>query len=323
MNINGTTKIYGLIGNPVAHTLSPLLHNSLARKMGHNLVYGAFPVLMNKVGETVGGAYANAYTNNLEMAIQGACANANVNTLEMAIRGAHALGFGGLNVTVPYKSDVIPFLKAIDPVATRIGAVNTLVRTEDGFVGFNTDNIGLWRTMVSEDILIKDKEIVILGAGGAARAAALLCAEENAKRIFILNRTTSKAKDLADKINETLTTDILIGMGMDEINKLPETGLIVIQSTSVGMYPHVNEVLINDDDFYVRIEAGIDMIYNPAETLFMKKIKNNGGKAVNGLKMLFYQGIAAYELWNKVTVPEEYAEFVYQELEKALTEAVN
>jgi len=291
MNINGTTKIYGLIGNPVAHSLSPLLHNTLAKMMGHNLVYGTFPVLIDKVGE--------------------------------ALHGAHALGFGGLNVTVPYKSDVIPYLKTIDPIASRIGAVNTLVRTEDGFIGYNTDNIGLWRTMISEGITIKEKDVAILGAGGAARAAALLCAEEGAKRIFILNRTASKANNLAEEINKTLTTNILTGMSMDEIDKLPKTGLIVIQSTSVGMYPHENEVLVDDDSFYERIEAGIDMIYNPAETLFMKKISAHGGKAINGLKMLLYQGIAAYELWNQVTVPDEYAMATYQALHKSMSKPDN
>ena len=279
MRIRGNTKIYSLIGNPVAHTLSPKLHNALATLMGHNNIYVAFPVMPGNI--------------------------------EMAIRGAHALSLQGLNVTVPYKTDVIPYLKDVDKNAAMIGAVNTLVRCEDGYVGYNTDNIGLYRAMQSEKMEIEGSEIVILGAGGSARAAAFLCAEKNASRVFILNRTADKAKELASEVNKTMKIDKFIGLGLEEINTLPEQDLIAIQCTSVGMSPNVNETLIDDLTFYRRIKAGIDMIYDPVETVFMKNIKLNGGKAINGLKMLLYQGIAAYELWNQESVSNGIAEKVY------------
>ena len=279
MKINGTTKIYGLIGNPVAHSLSPLLHNFLAEKMGHNLVYAAYPVDDGEVGK--------------------------------AIHGAYALGFSGLNVTIPFKSAVIPFLKDIDPVALSIGAVNTLVRSEDGFIGYNTDNIGLFRTFESEGIDIKGADVVILGAGGAARAAALLCREKKASRVFILNRSIEKAVKLANNMNELTNTNCLTGMGLSDFAKLPGNNLIAIQSTSVGMFPNQGECLIDDVAFYRRIKFAVDMIYNPDETTFMKMVTKNGGQAVNGLKMLLYQGVAAYELWNKATVPDEYIAEVY------------
>ena len=155
MKTDGKTRICGLIGNPVEHTLSPVIHNSLAKDFSHNLVYVPFKVEADRV--------------------------------EDALKGAYALNIWGCNVTVPHKSAVIPFLKDIDPMAARIGAVNTLVRTEGGFKGYNTDLPGLYRAMVSDGVRIKGEQILVLGAGGVARAAAMLMADKGAKRIVIIN----------------------------------------------------------------------------------------------------------------------------------------
>ena len=282
MNANGAAKLYGIIGDPVAHSLSPLLHNTLAAQMGHQMIYTTFPVTEDN--------------------------------LELSIHGAYALGIAGMNVTSPYKSAVIPYLAALDGTAAKIGAVNTIVRSDKGFIGYNTDNIGLYRAMQSEGLEIKGADIVILGAGGAGRAAAFLCAEKGARHIFILNRTADKAITLAKEINEAMQTSCLAGMGLSDFNSLPPQNLIAIQSTGIGMYPYENKAPVNDSSFYGRIAAGIDMIYHPAETVFMKNINKAGGQAVNGLKMLLYQGIAAYELWNRDTVPDKYIDMVYKEL---------
>ena len=133
MQIDGHTKLCGLIGNPVAHTLSPLIHNTLAELTGISLVYGSFLVDQGKLAE--------------------------------AVPGAFALHIHGMNVTVPYKSDVIPLLSEIDELAEKIGAVNTLVRTEDGFKGYNTDMPGLYRAMCGDGMEIANREVLILGAG--------------------------------------------------------------------------------------------------------------------------------------------------------------
>ncbi|MCL2052339.1 MAG: shikimate dehydrogenase [Lachnospiraceae bacterium] len=288
MKINGKSKICGLIGNPVAHTLSPLIHNAVAEKMGHNLFYAAFHVK-------------------------------DEDGLENAVNGAYALGIAGINVTVPYKTAVIPFLKAVDPKAALTGAVNTLVRCELGFMGHNTDNLGLLRAMESEGIKIKDSNVLLLGAGGAGRCAAFLCAEQEARRVFIINRSKDKAVNLAAEINQLFKKDCFSGIGPEDVGSLPKSDFIAIQSTSLGMCPNENETLIKNRAFFERIKAGIDMIYNPAETLFMKYIKEAGGKAVNGQKMLLYQGILAYELWSNETVPEE----IIAAVDDLLTEAVN
>ena len=142
MNINGKTRTCGLIGNPVEHTMSPVIHNTLAEELDINMVY--VPFLVEK-------------------------------DLQEAVAGAYALNIQGMNVTVPYKSDVLGSLQECDELAKNIGAVNTLVRTKEGYKGYNTDMTGLFRAMNSYGITIKGQKVIILGAGGAARAVAFLC----------------------------------------------------------------------------------------------------------------------------------------------------
>ena len=165
MEINGYTRLCGLIGNPVEHTLSPVIHNTVAEEMHDNLVYVPFHVEQGN--------------------------------LQKAIAGAYSLNVLGLNVTVPYKQAVIPYLDCVEGLAEKIGAVNTLVRTENGFRGYNTDMMGLYRAMEEEGIAFEAEDMILLGAGGAARAAAFLCAEKGAKRVYLLNRSYEKAAVLA------------------------------------------------------------------------------------------------------------------------------
>lgn len=282
MEITGQTRTCGLLGNPVEHTLSPVIHNTLAQRLGHNLVYVPFLVQPDKLDE--------------------------------AVKGAEALNLLGLNVTVPYKSDVIKSLAAIDPLAKNIGAVNTLVRVENGYKGYNTDMEGLYRAMQSEQIQIEGEEIILLGAGGAARAVAYLCASKGAERVYLLNRTLEKAEQVAEEVNRVMEREVIVPMQLTDYGKLPEGKYLAIQGTSVGLYPHVEEVVITDKHFYEMIHTGFDLIYSPWETKFMKLVKENGGQAYNGMKMLLYQGIIAYELWNQVTVSEQDAAVIYEKL---------
>lgn len=282
MTIDGRTRTCGLIGNPVEHTLSPVIHNTLAERLGHNMVYVPFLVEEGRVSD--------------------------------AVKGAYALNLQGMNVTVPYKSEVIDSLKDIDALAENIGAVNTLVRTEGGYKGYNTDMEGLYRAMDSEGIRIEGEDIILLGAGGAARAVAYLCASKGAGKVYLLNRTLQKAKTVAEEVNRTTGTEVVIPMMLDEYTRLPDRQFLAIQGTSVGLYPHVEDVVIEDRAFYQRIHTGFDLIYSPWETKFMRLVRENGGAAFNGLKMLLYQGIIAYELWNGVKVSEEDAMAVYEKM---------
>lgn len=285
MQINGLTKTCGLIGNPVEHTLSPVIHNNLASLTGMNLVYVPFKVEADLVSD--------------------------------AIAGAHALGIWGLNVTVPHKEKVIPYLKEIDPLAQKIGAVNTLVPCEGGYKGYNTDMPGLYRAMVSDGISVDGEQVIILGAGGVARAVAVMLAEK-VEKIYILNRTVEKAQSIAVEVNGYAGREVAVAVPLTEYNRLPEGKYLAIQATNIGMYPKVEDAVITDNAFYEKIHTGYDLIYNPGETKFMKLVKEQGGRAFNGLKMLLYQGIIAYELWNDISVLETQAEEIYEKLKEKL-----
>ena len=282
--VTGKSVVCGLIGNPVAHTLSPAIHNTLSELLHKELVYVPFPVDNDQVGQSISGAYA--------------------------------LHIRGLNVTVPHKSAVIPYLSGIDPLAEKIGAVNTLVYTENGYHGYNTDMPGLYRALVSDGVTVAGREIILLGAGGAARAAACLCAEYGASHVYILNRTKEKAEALAEELNRAYGKDCMVGMGLSEYQALLGKQYLVIQATSIGLSPHNEEVVIDEPEFYQMVEIGVDLIFNPAETKFMRLSKEAGARTYNGLKMLLYQGIIAYELWNDISVSEEMAAHVYERLKK-------
>ncbi len=289
IEINGKTRTCGIIGSPVEHTMSPVIHNTLSQSMGINMAYVPFHV---KDGQ-----------------------------LEAAVKGAYGLNILGMNVTVPYKSDVVAQLAEIDPLAEKIGAVNTLVRTEGGYKGYNTDMTGLLRAMKSDGINIEGEEVIILGAGGVGRAVAFLCAANGADKVYLLNRSVEKADSVAAEVNKALATEHVEPMVLSDYQKLlrgAENRYVVIQCTSVGLSPNVNDVVIADGDFYHYIRFGYDLIYSPRETQFMKYVTDNGGMAFNGLKMLLYQALDAFELWNGCKVSDENAQQIYQKLQEKL-----
>ncbi len=283
--INGRTRICGLMANPVGHTLSPLIHNTLAERTGINMAY--VPFQPEKSG------------------------------LDVAVKGAYELNVLGLNVSVPYKVQVMQSLVSIDSVAEAIGAVNTLVRIEGGYRGYNTDITGLKRAMEVEGIQIKGRQVVILGAGGVAQTTAHLCAGEGADRIWILNRTYENAAALAKRIENGYHAEC-VALRTEDYRKLSADRYLVIQTTNVGMYPNVEHAVIEEKEFYQMVETAYDLVYTPFETTFMRYARSCGAEAYNGLRMLLYQGICAYELWNQTAVSEEIAEEIYVLLKKEL-----
>ncbi len=288
MDINGYTRTCGLIGNPVEHTMSPAIHNNLAKATGENLVYVPFHVQKGHLKE--------------------------------AVEGAHALNLLGLNVTVPYKQEVIPFLEETDSLAAQIGAVNTLVRTEKGYKGYNTDMPGLYRAMLSDGVSIEGEEVLILGAGGVARAVAVLLLQKKAAGVTLLNRTVERAAKIAEEVNviaeQTGAAEgrkFARALSLQEYDKLPtDRKYLAVQATSVGMFPDTEAVVIEDAAFYERIHTGYDLIFNPAKTKFMKLVEAHGGRAFCGYKMLLYQGVIAYELWTGQQIGDELAQEIYQ-----------
>ena len=285
--VSGKTRVCGLIGDPVEHTLSPLIHNSLAALMGIDLIYVPMRVESGSV--------------------------------ESAVRGAYDLGMLGLNVTVPHKISVMDAALHIQKNAAVIGAVNTLVRDreEKGYIGYNTDYLGLKRALADDGISLKDRNVVILGAGGAARAAAFLCAFEHAGSVYILNRNADKAEALCRDVDIELCKPL----PLDAHSDVPGSDLTVIQASSVGLHPNTEDVIIDDESFYARISYGFDLIYNPAETRFMRMVVAHGGRASNGLKMLLYQAVCAFELWNDVKVPSDITDRVADILRAASSPA--
>lgn len=282
VKIDGRTRLCGLIGNPVEHTISPGIHNTLAKESGINLAY--LPLYVEK------------------------------GRLEDAVRGAFALNVLGLNVTVPYKKEVIPFLDETDPLAAAMESVNTLVRTERGYKGYNTDMSGLYRAMREDGAHLEGEDVIILGAGGVGRACAYLCAMKGAAHVYLMNRSTDKAGEVAREVNERSGNPCVEAMGLDGWKNLSGTGYLAIQATSVGLYPDCDRAAVEDAGFYAKLHTGYDLIYRPEETKFMRLTRQAGGRAFNGLKMLVYQGVEAFEMWNGVKVAEELTAQIYEML---------
>lgn len=304
MEINGHTRLIGLIGNPVEHTLSPVIHNGISEAMDVQSVYVPFKVEAERLGA--------------------------------AVRGAFELNILGMNVTVPHKNAVIEHLVEVDDAAREIGAVNTLVRSRDkhGYKGYNTDMMGLRRQILEDGISLKGETVVILGAGGAAKAVVYMCLLEGAKTIYLLNRTVEKAQQIADGMNASLLCSDennrldniendeqrnickVIAMSMKDYSQIREDNLIVFQATSIGLAPRESDVVLDDMAFYQKVKVGVDLIYNPANTRFMQLVTEAGGKAYNALKMLLYQAVIAYELWHDIEVSQDIIEDVYVELKR-------
>ncbi len=290
--IDAGTALCGLIGNPVGHSISPFIHNTLADKLGINLVYTAFKVESGEVAT--------------------------------AVKGAYALGIKGMNVTVPHKQEVMEALVSVDELARSIGAVNTLVRTEGGYKGYNTDYLGIKRQLACDGIDISGREVIILGAGGASRAVTYMCATTGAEKVYLLNRSVDKAEQLACDVNAYVGRNCVYPMALDGYKELEGykdgTGhkYIVIQTTSKGLYPDVNGTPIEDEAFYDMVEAAADIIFNPSETRFMQLAGKHGARAYNGLEMLLYQGVAAFELWNDLEVSDEQCRELYELMKKEM-----
>ena len=263
-------KIYGLIGYPVKHSFSPAMHNAAFEHLGLNYVYLAF------------------------------C----VSDVAGAIRGMRALNIRGLSVTVPHKLEVMPYLDQIDPVAQQIGAVNTVVNDTGCLKGYNTDWIGFVHSL-EVHAPIQDQRVVILGAGGAARAIAFGIKQRGGK-MTILNR----AEEIA--LAQALATEIDCPCGeLSQLASVTEAD-IVINATSVGMSPLDDKTVI--DTRYLRPEQVIyDVVYTPLETKFLREAKERGCRVIPGYEMLLLQGVAQFELWTGKPAPVDLMRTILKE----------
>ncbi|WP_294004647.1 shikimate dehydrogenase [uncultured Methanobrevibacter sp.] len=281
MKIKGSTNIVGLIGHPVEHSFSPPMHNAAFEKLGMDYAYVAFDVDPNNLGS--------------------------------AIEGAKSLNIKGFNVTIPHKIEVMQFLDEIDEVAGLIGAVNTI--DFKNMKGYNTDGIGAVRA-IEEVISIKDKNVVIAGAGGASRAISFYLAKYGADSITILNRNVDRAISLAgDVLDSGLIVDVQAD-SMSEINNYLSDADILVDTTPMGMHPHVDdEPIARAEDMHEDLVV-FDAVYNPNETVLIKEAIKAGAKPVYGIKMLLYQGAESFKIWTGVDAPVD-------EMEKALRQTLN
>ena len=268
MNIKGSTNIVGLIGHPVEHSFSPPMHNAAFQKLGMDYAYVAFDV--------------------------------NPTDLSSAIEGAKSLNIKGFNVTIPHKIEVMQYLDELDEVAKLIGAVNTIDFKE--LKGYNTDGIGAVRA-IEEVSSIKDKNIVVAGAGGASRAISFYLAKFGASSITILNRSVDKAKNLADDV---LASDLIGDVNFASIseidNYLPDSDILV-DTTPLGMDPHINDEPIATAENMHEDLVVFDAVYNPNETVLLKEAIKAGAKPVYGIKMLLYQGAESFKIWTGRDAP--------------------
>lgn len=260
-------KVYGVIGNPIEHSLSPVMHNAVFKKLGMDAVYLPFRVTPEEV--------------------------------EDAIKGAKSLGFAGLNVTIPLKEKCTEFVE-LDENSKEIGAINTIDFSCNRIRGYNTDGIGAKRALEERIGEIKRKSVLIIGAGGAAKAISFYLKKDGAK-IIIANRTEKKAINLAKKLKaEWIPLENLK-------ERLKETD-VLIHATSVGMYPKEGSTLVTADMMHPDL-AVFDIVYNPIETKLLKEAKKARLRCIiDGIKMLVHQGAASFKIWTNIEPPVEVME---------------
>lgn len=280
--ITGKTKLVGLMGDPVEHSLSPPMHNAAFKYFDLDYVYVPFHVKKEYLKE--------------------------------ALEGARYLAIKGLNVTIPHKTDVIKYLDVLDDAAELIGAVNT-IKFDDVVKGYNTDGLGAVRS-IEEVTPVKGKKIVILGAGGAARAISFQSVLSGAGSVIIANRTLEKSLMLKENLVDKLNADAdAIGLGEELKTELKDTD-VLINTTPIGMYPNIHQKpLVTSDMMHEGLVVN-DIVYNPLETGLLKEAKKAGAQTVSGVKMLIYQGIEAFKIWTGVEPPVEVFEAALAEVLK-------
>ncbi|MBN2517484.1 MAG: shikimate dehydrogenase [Candidatus Altiarchaeota archaeon] len=253
-------KKFAVIGDPIAHSLSPVMHNAVFSFLGLDCTYEAIRVPAKDLG-------------------------ARFKEMESE--------FSGINVTIPHKIGVITYLDGLDGIAKSIGAVNT-VKIENGkATGYNTDGIGAVMALEDECGDIKKKNVLLLGAGGAARAIAFACAQEKAE-VSIWNRTIEKAISLAKEVGGSVCLDLNI---LDEFD-------VIINSTSVGMTPNVNEALLEAGQI-PKNSVVMDIVYNPLETQLLKEAEKAGARTIDGVEMFVNQGRESLRVWLGIDAPKD------------------
>lgn len=269
-SIDPHTRLFGVIGHPVTHSLGPAMHNLALSLTGINGVYLAF----------------------------------DVTDIPSAITGIRALSIAGISVTVPHKTTVMPYLDAIDDTAAAIGAVNTITNTDNTLTGHNTDAHGAVTALEEQTGSLRGKTVLILGAGGAARAVAYGAAQKGAT-ITIANRSRSKGEKLAADLNARFC----------ELSDIPSVSYdILINTTPVGMHPNTDGIPISPDALKPGTTV-MDIIYNPLQTRLLREARKRTCETIDGVPMFIHQGARQFALWTGREPPvDKMRQLVYNEL---------
>ncbi|MBU5437502.1 shikimate dehydrogenase [Tissierella sp. MSJ-40] len=284
MVINWNTDLFCLIGHPVSKTLSPIIHNKFFELINKNSIYLAFDIEKDNLFDV--------------------------------LKTFKAMNVKGFNVTIPHKIEIMDYLDSISEEAKLIGAVNTVKNENGQLVGYNTDGIGFLKSLTDNNIKIKDKTILLLGAGGAAYAIGVTLSLEGASKIYINNRSIENSNNLAKKI-KSLNKNVYLEVGdlsLNNINKLDVD--IIINTTSIGMYPKIEMVPIEISGFSQNILV-YDIIYKPNKTKLLIEAEMEGYRTISGLSMLINQALYSQKIWNGFEL-EEIQRYV-KELEGILT----
>lgn len=278
----GDTKLTCIIGSPVAHSKSPALHNTGYEKLGLDYNYQIFDVKLDELN--------SAYED---------------------LKNINAAGF---NVTMPLKTAICDLVDEKTSAVELIGAANTIVNENGKFVAYNTDGVGFVKALEETGVDVADKKITVLGSGGAASAIIAQSAIDGAKAIDVLARTHSNSRnsipfkddivDLVDKVKAKTGCDIrLIELNDENISKSLSDSHIVANATPVGMKPNEDQCLIDEKDLRADLTV-FESVYNPEETILIKRAKEKGCTVVDGLRMLYYQGVVAFKLFTGCDYPE-------------------
>ena len=263
-------KLFALIGDPVDQSLSPAMHNAAFRALGLNCAYVALRVPERFLLDAIG--------------------------------GIRALGIAGFNVTTPHKIGIVGLLDELDESASLVGAVNTVKNDRGKLIGFNTDGEGALRALKGKIGPIKRKEVVLLGAGGAAHAIAFSLASAGA-RLTIANRTVPKARAFASTIEQKLGINVeVISLARAKLTEALKNADALINATSVGMYPRADQTLVSASMMHRGLIVN-DIVYRPLLTRLLREARRAGGRTIDGLGMLVHQGALAFEIWTGKRAP--------------------
>ncbi|MCL2288791.1 MAG: shikimate dehydrogenase [Candidatus Bathyarchaeota archaeon] len=270
MTVSGRTRVCAVIGDPIEHSLSPIIQNAAFNALNINCVYTAFKVKSSDV--------------------------ANV------LAGIRVLGFLGLNVTMPHKETVIAHVDWIDETVKCLNSINTIHHKDGKLLGYSTDGIGALRALRENGADPHGKRVLILGAGSTARAIAYALIQET-DELVVLNRTVTEAEKLSEALKRKYDKKVSAGSLSSEVikEKIRDSN-ILLNTTSVGMSPNINQSLVSSNDLKSDL-AVMDIVYNPRETQLAKDAKAVGAKVVSGVEMLIYQGAAAFEIWTGQQAP--------------------